>query len=193
MATPSDRLVWIDCEMTGLDLEVDELVEIAVIITDYDLTPVDGGLSIVIKPDASALESMGEFVRTMHTESGLIEEIPNGVSVADVRTLALLPFFVVLLLVVRGLPSLLVAPSGSSVRDLIATGLFGATGLPIIVAVTAIGVDRKELDTGTAAALVGAGMLSVLVFPLVALAVRGTGGRSRRRTMTDDVDLPTEG
>lgn len=69
--------------MTGLDLEVDELVEIAVVITDYDLNPVDGGLSIVIKPDASALESMGEFVRAMHTESGLIEEIPNGVSVAE--------------------------------------------------------------------------------------------------------------
>jgi oligoribonuclease len=83
MATSSDRLVWIDCEMTGLDLEVDELVEIAVVITDYDLNPVDGGLSIVIKPDASALESMGEFVRAMHTESGLIEEIPNGVSVAE--------------------------------------------------------------------------------------------------------------
>jgi oligoribonuclease len=83
MATPSDRLVWIDCEMTGLDLEVDELVEIAVIITDYDLNPIDAGLSIVIKPDASALESMGEFVRAMHTESGLIEEIPNGVSVAE--------------------------------------------------------------------------------------------------------------
>ena len=83
MATSSDRLVWIDCEMTGLDLEVDELVEIAVVITDYDLNPVDAGLSIVIKPDASALESMGEFVRAMHTESGLIEEIPNGVSVAE--------------------------------------------------------------------------------------------------------------
>jgi oligoribonuclease len=83
MANPSDRLVWIDCEMTGLDLEVDELVEIAVVITDYDLNPVDPGLNIVIKPDASALESMGEFVRAMHTESGLIEEIPNGVSVAE--------------------------------------------------------------------------------------------------------------
>ncbi len=69
--------------MTGLDLEVDELVEIAVVITDYDLNPVDAGLSIVIKPDASALESMGEFVRRMHTESGLIEAIPNGVSLAD--------------------------------------------------------------------------------------------------------------
>ncbi|QAY73834.1 oligoribonuclease [Agromyces protaetiae] len=83
MTSPSDRLVWIDCEMTGLDLDVDELVEIAVVITDYDLKPVDDGLSIVIKPDSSALESMSDFVRQMHTTSGLIEEIPSGVSVAD--------------------------------------------------------------------------------------------------------------
>ncbi|QEO15782.1 oligoribonuclease [Agromyces intestinalis] len=83
MAGAADRLVWIDCEMTGLDLEVDELVEIAVIITDYDLRPVDEGLNIVIKPGASALESMNDFVRQMHTDSGLIHEIPDGVSVAD--------------------------------------------------------------------------------------------------------------
>jgi oligoribonuclease len=83
MATSSDRLVWIDCEMTGLDLEVDELVEIAVVITDFELNVLDPGLNIVIKPDASALESMGDFVRDMHTTSGLIEEIPNGVSVAE--------------------------------------------------------------------------------------------------------------
>lgn len=69
--------------MTGLDLESDELVEIAVVITDYDLNLVDPGLDIVIKPDASALDGMGDFVRQMHTTSGLIEEIPNGVSVAD--------------------------------------------------------------------------------------------------------------
>lgn len=83
MTNASDRLVWIDCEMTGLDLEVDELVEIAVVITDYDLNAVDEGFSIVIKPDDSALESMNDFVRDMHTVSGLIEEIPNGVTVAD--------------------------------------------------------------------------------------------------------------
>ena len=76
-------MVWIDCEMTGLDLESDELVEIAVVITDYDLNILDPGISIVIKPDDSALENMGEFVRNMHTTSGLIEEIPNGVSVAE--------------------------------------------------------------------------------------------------------------
>ncbi|WP_223690314.1 oligoribonuclease [Leifsonia poae] len=83
MATSSDRLVWIDCEMTGLDLEVDELVEIAVVITDFELNVLDPGLSIVIKPDASALDNMNDFVRDMHTTSGLIEEIPHGKSLAE--------------------------------------------------------------------------------------------------------------
>ncbi|ONI63790.1 oligoribonuclease [Leifsonia sp. ALI-44-B] len=83
MGSVTDRLVWIDCEMTGLDLAVDELVEIAVVITDFDLKPVDEGISIVIKPDASALANMGEFVTTMHQTSGLLEEIPNGVSLAE--------------------------------------------------------------------------------------------------------------
>ncbi|MFZ4896223.1 oligoribonuclease [Plantibacter sp. Mn2098] len=83
MSTAGDRMVWIDCEMTGLDLEVDELVEIAVVITDFELNILDPGFSIVIKPDDSALANMGEFVTNMHTTSGLIEEIPNGVSVAE--------------------------------------------------------------------------------------------------------------
>ena len=69
--------------MTGLDLAVDELVEVAVVITDYDLVPVHPGFTIVINPDQSALDNMGDFVRNMHTESGLITEIPNGVSLAD--------------------------------------------------------------------------------------------------------------
>ena len=69
--------------MTGLDLTIDELVEVAVVITDYDLKLVDPGFSIVIKPDQSALDTMGDFVREMHTSSGLLDEIPNGVSLAD--------------------------------------------------------------------------------------------------------------
>jgi len=69
--------------MTGLDIEIDELVEVAVVITDYDLAPVDAGISIVIKPSEAALENMGEFVTQMHTSSGLIDEMPNGVSLAD--------------------------------------------------------------------------------------------------------------
>ncbi len=69
--------------MTGLDLEVDELVEVAVVITDYDLVPVDPGFTIVIKPDQAAWDHMNDFVRDMHTTSGLIEEIPNGTSLAE--------------------------------------------------------------------------------------------------------------
>ncbi|WP_426736928.1 oligoribonuclease [Plantibacter sp. 2H11-2] len=83
MSTAGDRLVWIDCEMTGLELEVDELVEIAVVITDFELNILDPGYSVVIKPDQSALDNMGEFVTNMHRTSGLLEEIPSGVSVAD--------------------------------------------------------------------------------------------------------------
>ncbi len=75
--------------MTGLDLAVDELVEIAVVITDFDLNVLDPGLSIVIKPDASALDNMNDFVREMHTTSGLIEEIPGGVSLAEAEYEAL--------------------------------------------------------------------------------------------------------
>jgi oligoribonuclease len=88
-ASENDRLVWIDCEMTGLDLEVDELVEIAVVVTDFELNPLDDGFQIVIKPDASALEHMNDFVTNMHRTSGLLEEIPNGVSLAEAEFEAL--------------------------------------------------------------------------------------------------------
>jgi oligoribonuclease len=83
MPNNTDRLVWIDCEMTGLDVEIDELVEVAVVITDFDLNILDPGFNIVIKPDQSALDNMGDFVREMHTSSGLLEAIPDGVSLAD--------------------------------------------------------------------------------------------------------------
>lgn len=88
-AAENDRLVWIDCEMTGLDLEVDELVEIAIVVTDFDLRPLDPGLQIVIRPDASALDHMNEFVTGMHEKSGLLAEIPNGVSLAEAEFEAL--------------------------------------------------------------------------------------------------------
>jgi Kef-type K+ transport system membrane component KefB len=112
---------------------------------------------------------------------------------SDAATIALVPVFLVLLLVVRGLPSLLAAPVGSSLRDRAAIGLFGATGLPIIVAVTAIGVEAGDLASGTASALVGAGMLSVLLFPLIALALRRRSPDAAARTREDDVFVPTEG
>jgi len=83
MGNNADRLVWIDCEMTGLDLAIDELVEVAVVVTDFDLVPVDPGFTIVINPDPAALANMGEFVTDMHRSSGLLDEIPAGVSLAD--------------------------------------------------------------------------------------------------------------
>ncbi|WP_300266157.1 oligoribonuclease [Microbacterium sp.] len=84
-ASENDRLVWIDCEMTGLDLAHDELVEIAVVITDFELRVLDPGFQIVIKPNDSAMANMNDFVTAMHTSSGLIEEIPHGVSLADAQ------------------------------------------------------------------------------------------------------------
>ena len=89
MANGNDRLVWIDCEMTGLDVEIDELVEVAVVITDFDLNIVDNGFTIVIKPGQAALDHMGEFVRDMHQSSGLLEAIPDGVNLADAETAVL--------------------------------------------------------------------------------------------------------
>lgn len=88
-ANENDRLVWIDCEMTGLDLNLDEIVEIAVVVTDFELRPLDAGFHIVVKPDASALANMGEFVTEMHRSSGLLEELPHGVTAAEAEFEAL--------------------------------------------------------------------------------------------------------
>ncbi len=87
--------------------------------------------------------------------------------------LAVVPAVVVLMFFVRGLPSMLAAPPSSSRRDRLAVAFLGATGLPIIVAVTGIGVDEGILPSAAAAVLVGAGMLSVLLFPLIAMSLRG--------------------
>ncbi|MEV4667271.1 oligoribonuclease [Microbacterium sp. LWO12-1.2] len=95
-ASDNDRLVWIDCEMTGLDLAIDELVEIAVVVTDFELRPVDPGFQIVIRPSDAALANMNDFVTKMHEKSGLITEIPLGVSLAEAeaQTLAYIKRFV---------------------------------------------------------------------------------------------------
>ena len=71
----NDKLVWIDCEMTGLDLATDALVEVAVLVTDGELNVLGDGIDVVIATDPSALDAMGEVVRDMHTQSGLVEEI----------------------------------------------------------------------------------------------------------------------
>lgn len=79
----NERLVWIDLEMTGLDPLSDEIVEIACIITESDLTEIDEGISIVVKPSDAPLAAMDPFVVDMHTTSGLITEIPDGTTLAD--------------------------------------------------------------------------------------------------------------
>ena len=79
----SEHLVWIDCEMTGLNVEVDCLVEVAVVITNSELEVVDAGLDLVIKPSEAGLANMGEFVRGMHTKSGLINEFDSGLDLAE--------------------------------------------------------------------------------------------------------------
>ncbi len=79
----NERLVWIDCEMTGLDLNADALIEVAALVTDFDLNIIGEGIDLVIKPPAEALTQMGDYVRTMHETSGLIHELADGISMVD--------------------------------------------------------------------------------------------------------------
>ena len=85
----NDRLVWIDCEMTGLDIERDALIEIACLVTDGDLNLFDEGIDLIIKPPADALETMLDVVREMHTTSGLLAELPGGITLAEAQELVL--------------------------------------------------------------------------------------------------------
>lgn len=89
-------LVWIDCEMTGLNVELDELIEVAVVITDFELTPLDPGLQIVIKPSTESEQQMSDYVRKMHSSSGLLQELNSGVPLetAEQKILAYLKKFI---------------------------------------------------------------------------------------------------
>lgn len=82
MANEQPNLIWIDCEMTGLSLLTDALVEIAVLVTDSELNVIGEGVDVVIHATDGQLEDMNDFVREMHTNSGLITEIPNGIPMA---------------------------------------------------------------------------------------------------------------
>ena len=83
--TTSDPLVWIDCEMTGLELSTDALIEVAVVVTDYELKPLAEGIDVLIRPPADALERMGDYVRNMHTSSGLLTELEGGLTMEAAR------------------------------------------------------------------------------------------------------------
>ncbi|OKL48791.1 oligoribonuclease [Boudabousia liubingyangii] len=92
-----DGLVWIDCEMTGLDVENDALIEVAVIVTDADLNPLGEGIDLLIKPAPEKLENMNDFVREMHTSSGLLkelEEAPDDLAAAEAEVLDYISKFV---------------------------------------------------------------------------------------------------
>jgi oligoribonuclease len=85
----NDRLVWIDCEMTGLDLGHDALIEVAALVTDSELNILGEGVDVVIKPPARAVEQMLPVVREMHTASGLLEELEGGLTMAEAQELVL--------------------------------------------------------------------------------------------------------
>lgn len=79
----NDRMVWIDCEMTGLSLSDDALIEVAALVTDSELNVLGEGVDIVVRPPAEALAQMPEVVREMHTASGLLDELDGGTTLAD--------------------------------------------------------------------------------------------------------------
>ena len=85
MSSQNDRIIWIDCEMTGLDLQRDALVEVAAVVTDSELRVLGDGADVVITPPVEALEQMDPFVRNMHTTSGLLEALPGGTTIEDAQ------------------------------------------------------------------------------------------------------------
>ncbi|MEU9789414.1 oligoribonuclease [Streptomyces sparsogenes] len=81
----NDRMVWIDCEMTGLSLSDDALIEVAALVTDSELNILGDGVDIVVRPPAEALATMPEVVREMHTASGLLAELDGGTTLEDAQ------------------------------------------------------------------------------------------------------------
>jgi oligoribonuclease len=85
----NERLVWIDCEMTGLDLRNDALIEIAALVTDSELNILDEGVDVVIKPPPESLAQMSKVVRDMHTSSKLLDALPGGVALGEAEDIVL--------------------------------------------------------------------------------------------------------
>jgi oligoribonuclease len=123
MPTPNpddDRLVWIDLEMTGLDTERHVIVEIACLVTDAELELLDDGVDIVVHQDADALAGMDDFVRKMHTKSGLLSQIEAA--------------------------SVDLATAGATVLEYVKGHVPKAGQAPLCG--NSIGVDRRFLDRG---------------------------------------------
>jgi oligoribonuclease len=81
----ADRIVWVDCEMTGLDLVADALIEVAALVTDSELNILGDGVDVVIKPPPESVERMLDVVRVMHTTSGLLTELDAGISLDEAQ------------------------------------------------------------------------------------------------------------
>lgn len=130
--------------------------------------------------------AFGVFVPIFFIYTGITFDLQA--LLADWRVLVLVPIFLVVLLLTRGVPAMAAAPPGATRRSRVSLGLLGATGLPIIVAATSTAVEQGYIGTGLAAALVGAGMLSVLIYPLIAMTLRG-----EREPEGDAVEFLTDG
>ncbi|MEV7545183.1 cation:proton antiporter [Streptomyces sp. NPDC089915] len=134
----------------------------------------ESGEDVLAKVEAMGF---GFLVPLFYVVTGV--QFDLGALLSGGRPLLLLPVFLLLFLLVRGLPIRLLAPRDLGGRDRSALVLFGSTALPLVVAITTLGVQDGQVEPGEAAALVGAGMVSVLVFPLLALRLRGRAGAAR--------------
>jgi Kef-type K+ transport system membrane component KefB len=134
------------------------------------------------------LEAMGFglFIPAFFVATGVRYDL--DALVASTSTLVMVPIFLVALLVVRGLPALLYRGVLGS-RELLAAALMQATSLPFIVAASAIGQQLGLIDAAGSAALIGAGLLSVLVFPVTALALLRPAPAPARAAVPDDTPL----
>ncbi|MFB6891750.1 cation:proton antiporter [Kitasatospora sp. NPDC056327] len=156
----------------ALWLELDMLLGAftAGIVSRLLLSDIPGPAEEVIEAKLEGI-GFGFLVPVFFVVSGM--EFDLDALLGDPGTLLLVPLFLLLLPAVRGLPAALLAPAGLGRRDRAALGLYGSTALPLVVVITTIEVDAGHLPSSTAAALVGAGMLSVLLFPLAAQRLRG--------------------
>jgi Kef-type K+ transport system membrane component KefB len=128
------------------------------------------GREIAIFDSKVAAVGYGLLIPFFFVTSGMEFDIASLVS--STEALLKLPMFLVLFLVVRGLPALLLYRGALPTRDRVALAFFSATQLPLVVAITTLAVDGGHMHSSTAAALVGAAIISALVYPLVGLRLR---------------------